>query len=199
MMGVRGVGLAVLAILALPAAAHADVKTVAKVETYAISGASGQALMDAMDRKGPRHGFMARAIAQTRYSVGWELGWSVAGQACRLSEANVILSVSYRYPALGGPASATMKRKWASFIKGVQKHEQMHGRIARRMADAAYRSALRVRTQRDPHCAQAKRQVTRIVQATYAKYEAEQARFDAIEHQPGGTVDKLVSSLIRRH
>ncbi|MBX3568637.1 MAG: DUF922 domain-containing protein [Rhizobiaceae bacterium] len=198
-MSVRGVGLAVLAIFALPAAANAGVKTHAKVETYAISGKSGQALMDAMDRKGPRHGFMARAIAQTRYSVGWELGWSVSGQTCRLAEANVVLSVSYRYPALGGPVTPAMARKWASFIKGVQRHEQMHGRIARRMADAAYRAALKVRTQRDPHCALAKHQVTRIVQATYAKYEAEQQRFDAIEHQPGGTVDRLVSSLIRRH
>jgi predicted secreted Zn-dependent protease len=196
----RRVGLTVLAALALPAAqAHADVKTVSRVETYAISGASGQALMDAMDRKGPRHGFMARAIAQTRYSVDWELGWTASGGACRLSAANVTLSVAYRYPALAGPASPALARKWASFIKGVKKHEQTHGRIARKMVDEAYRSALKVRVPRDPRCTAAKREVTRIVQATYAHYEAEQQRFDALEHQPGGAVDRLVSNLIRRN
>ena len=42
----------------------------------------------------------------------------------------------------------------------------------------------------------AKREVTRVVKAVYAKYEAEQARFDALEHQPGGTVDRLVASFV---
>ena len=195
----RRIGLTVLAALALPAAsAHADVKTVSKVETYGISGESGQALMDAMDRKGPRHGFMARAIAQTRYSVGWELGWTTAGGACRLSAANVTLSVTYRYPALAEPADRGLTRKWASFLKGVQKHEQTHGRIARKMVDEAYRSALKVRVPKDPRCTAAKREVTRLVRATYARYEAEQQHFDALEHQPGGAVDRLVSNLIRR-
>lgn len=195
----RSVGLTVMAVASVFAgAAHAGVKTHAKVETYAISGKSGQALMEAMDRKGPRHGFMARAIAQTRYSVGWELGWAVSGDTCRLRTADVTLSISYRYPAIAGPQTAAMRRKWATFIKGVKKHEEMHGRIARRMADDAYKSALKVRVPRDRSCNAARREVTRVVQSTYARYEAEQQRFDALEHQPGGTVDRLVSSLIRR-
>ncbi len=178
--------------------AHAGVKVVENVDYYRISGTSGEALMAAMDRKGPRHGFMARAIAQTRYSIAWDLHWEAEGQRCTLKGADVTLSVNYRFPAIAGSVSPALKRKWGVFMKGVDKHERMHGRIAREMAGAAYKAAIKLRVAQDPSCRKAKQALSRIVHEIYARYEERQQRFDAVEHQPGGNVDRLVSSLIRR-
>jgi predicted secreted Zn-dependent protease len=179
--------------------AHAGVKVSEKFETYRISGDSGEALMGAMDRGGPRHGFLARAIAQTRYSVAWDIGYKADDdKVCKVTTANVKLSVSYRFPELAGKPSASMKRSWAKFMTGVRKHERMHGRIARQMAASAQKAVSSVSVANDNNCRKAKREVTRVVKAAYDVYEARQARFDAIEHQPGGTVDRLVTAFIRR-
>ena len=68
--------------------AHAAFKVSEKFETYRITGDSGEALMGAMDRDGPRHGFLARAIAQTRYSVAWEIGYKAADdKVCKVDTA----------------------------------------------------------------------------------------------------------------
>ena len=87
------------------AQAEAGVRTVTKVKTYRVTGDSGAALMSAMERNGPSQGFLARAIAQTRYSVAWELGWKVSDERCRLQTADVTLSINYRFPELAGKAS----------------------------------------------------------------------------------------------
>jgi predicted secreted Zn-dependent protease len=155
--------------------------------------------MNAMDRHGPRHGFLARAIAQTRYSVKWDIGWKASDdKVCRVESANVELSVSYRYPELSGKPTPSMMRSWAIFMKGVRKHERHHGRVASQMAHAAQKTVAKIRVAQDPPCRKAKREVTRVVKTVYAKYEAQQARFDALEHQPGGTVDRLVAAFIKR-
>lgn len=178
--------------------AQAGVKSVVDVKTYAVSGDSGQALMEAMDRNGPRHGFLARAIAQTRYSVDWDRTWLVSNGRCRLMKADVTLKVNYRYPALAGEAPPALKKRWRQFVAGVRKHEETHGRLARRMTDEAYDAAFRISVDDDPFCRKAKAELKQIVHAIYADYEARQQRFDAIEHQPGGPVEKLVRRLTRR-
>ena len=195
----RPFGLFVLAFAGLASApALAEVKVAEKIETYRITGDSGEALMRAMDRNGPRHGFLARAIAQTRYSVNWGIAYKAADDnVCKVASAKVKLSVSYRFPELAGKRSASMTRSWAQFMTGVRKHERTHGRIARQMAASAQKAVSRVNVADDRSCRKAKREVTRVVKATYAVYEARQVRFDAIEHQPGGNVDRLVVALIK--
>ncbi len=178
--------------------AVAGTRTTVKTDYYTIKGDTGEALLKAMDRSGPRHGFMARAIAQTRYTVQWNVEWSLAGKTCRVKSADVVLAVSYRYPAIAGTPSPALKRKWDTFMRGVRKHEETHGRIARQMVTEASRSALRVTRSNDPSCAATKREVSRIVHATYADYEARQQRFDALEHQPGGNVERFVARLTAR-
>lgn len=196
---VKPLGCALVVVMGLMTAeAAAGVKTVVKVDTYRITGDSGEALMQAMDRKGPRHGFLTRAIAQTRYSVAWTLGWSVEDRRCRLKSADVVLSVNYRFPTLSGPTPAALKARWAKFMIGVRKHEETHGRIARQMAARAQKTVLKVAVDDDPSCWKAKRRVSEIVHSIYADYEARQQRFDALEHQPGGPVDKLVGALTKR-
>jgi len=177
--------------------AHAGVKVVEKVDYYNITGDSGDALMAAMDREGPRHGFLARAIAQTRYSLAWDLEWKGVDNRCVLKQADVTLSVHYRFPRVTGKVPSAVKRKWATFMKGVNKHERMHGRIAREMADAAYKAAMKLTVEGDPNCRRAKQELSKVVHEIYNRYEERQQQFDAVEHQPGGTVDRLVTSLMK--
>ena len=184
--------------LSCAGAAHADVRVIEKVEYYRIAGDTGDALMSAMDRNGPRHGFLARAIAQTRYSIAWNLDWAATNSRCQLKSADVTLSVNYRFPSISGQVSPSLKRKWAAFLKGVNKHERMHGRIAHEMADAAYKAAMKLRVDDDATCHKGKQELSRLVHEIYARYEARQQSFDALEHQPGGNVDRLVSSLTRK-
>jgi len=177
--------------------AVAGTKATVSVQTYKISGDSGAALVDAMNRNGPKQGFLARAIAQTRYTVDWELRWGRAGRACRLVDATARLSIAYRYPALARTVSPALKRRWTAFMAGVRGHEEMHGRIAGEMVAAAHKSAAKVGFADDPSCRRAKAEVERRVKATYAVYEKRQLRFDEVEHRDGGKVDRLLGSLIR--
>jgi len=192
--------LAVCALLAsccLSAPAAAGIGVSVETETYAISGDSGATLMKAMDRKGPRHGFLTRAIAQTRYTVNWTLKWKQTSRACSLEDARADLSIGYRYPKLARKVSPALGRSWTRFLSGVRKHEEMHGRMAREMVGAAHKSVRRVSFKDDPSCRKAQKEVSRLVAAIYATYEARQRAFDAKEHSVGGNVDRLVGSLIR--
>lgn len=174
----------------------AATKTTVKIETYAISGDSGAALVDAMDRRGPRHGLLARALAQTRYSVKWQLDWSKDKGVCRLKKAQAALSITYRYPSVAKPLPPALQRRWNRFMAGVRTHEQTHGRIANQMVAAARRSVAQVAAGRTRDCLASKIEVSRRVKAIYADYEARQIAFDAREHRDGGKVEALVRALV---
>src|SRR5690606_23264100 len=101
---------------------------------------SGEALMKAMNLKGPKHGFLVRAMAQTRYSVKWNMDWAKTADACKLRRADAVLSVTYRYPRIAGTVSPNLKQRWGAFMAGVRAHEETHGQIARQMVAAAHKA-----------------------------------------------------------
>jgi predicted secreted Zn-dependent protease len=191
----RGICIALMACLAA-SPAFCGVKTSVKTETYSIVGNTGEALLDSMDRRGPRHGLRARAMAQTRYKVEWDVDWLKSGSKCRLKSADATLSIVYRYPSLARPASRKLERRWKAFMAGVRRHEEMHGQLARRMVLVADKSVSRL-VGRDDLCVRSQRQFQRIIDAVYAKYEARQAWFDDVEHGAGGNVDRLLDMLTR--
>jgi predicted secreted Zn-dependent protease len=191
----RGICIALVACLAA-SPALCGVRTTVRTETYAIAGNTGEALLDAMDRRGPRHGLLARAMAQTRYKVHWDTDWLKSGSRCRLKSADATLSIVYRYPELARPAPRKLERRWKAFLAGVRQHEETHGRLAHRMVLVAHRSVSRL-ARKDDLCIRSKRQFERIIDAVYAKYEARQARFDDLEHGEGGNVDRLLFMLTR--
>lgn len=191
----RGICIALVACLAA-SPALCGVRTTVRTETYAIAGNTGEALLDSMDRNGPRHGLLARAMAQTRYKVGWDTDWLKSGSRCRLKSADATLSIVYRYPELARPAPRKLQRRWKAFMAGVRKHEETHGQIARQMVVAAHNSVSKL-ARKDDLCVRSQRQFERIIDAVYAKYEARQARFDDLEHGEGGNVDRLLFMLTR--
>lgn len=197
-MKLHGVCAALLACAAglyMAGSAEASTKVKTKTISYKIRGATGEALLDAMDRKGPRHGLTTRAIAQTGYSVDWAIDTRQRDGGCRIVRADAVLDVTFSYPEVTGPMSPALSRRWQKFMTGVRKHEQMHARIARDMVAAAQRLVRNVSFVRDRSCTRSQEEARRRINATYAKYEARQVEFDRVEHAAGGNVERLVSRL----
>lgn len=192
------VAVAVLALVfGFANAAYAGTKTIVRMETYSVAGQNGEALMRAMNLKGPKHGFLARAMAQTRYSVQWDMDWTSAGGGCKLRRADALLTITYRYPKVAGTIGSELKQRWSRFMAGVRAHEQTHGQIAREMVAAAHREITGVASGNDADCAKSKAEVRRRVNMVYADFERQQRKFDAKEHHYGGNVDGLVALLMK--
>ncbi|MER9299718.1 DUF922 domain-containing protein [Mesorhizobium sp. M0621] len=178
-------------------AASAGTKVLVKTRTYDITGTTGLALMKAMDRKGPKHGFMTHAIAQTGYTVDWDLDAGQDNGFCRLRRANGTLNLFYTFPHAASATTPALQKRWTRFFAGVRAHEETHGRLAREMMRATERSISGLRTADDRSCYKTRHEAQRRIRATYAAYEAKQIAFDAREHRDGGHVEHLVTALIK--
>ena len=175
--------------------ALAGTRAVVQTRTYDVVGSSGAALVDAMDSKGPRHGFMTHAIATTAYTVDWNLDAREANGFCRVQRANGTLNLFYTFPRLASPATPALKRRWNRFFAGVRAHEETHGRIAREMMRATEKSITGLRIANDPSCYKARREAQLRIRAVYTEYEAKQNAFDRREHSDGGHVEHLIAAL----
>jgi predicted secreted Zn-dependent protease len=168
-----------------------------KTKTYDITGTTGVALVEAMDSRGPKHGFMARAIAQTGYTVDWTLDVSQANGVCRLRQAHGTLNLTYTYPHVASASTPSLRRRWKRFFAGVRAHEQTHGRIAMQMMRAAEKSVRGLTFADDGQCYKTRREARQRIAAGYAEYEIRQNAFDAREHRDGGHVEHLVRALVK--
>jgi len=180
--------------LALPASA--GTKVLVKTRTYDITGNTGAGLMVAMDRKGPKHGFMTHAIAQTAYTADWDLDASQVNGVCHLRQANGTLNLTYTFPHVASTATPALKRRWNRFFVGVRTHEETHGRIAREMMQASEKSVRGLKFAGDRFCNKTRSEARRRIAAVYAQYEAKQIAFDAREHRDGGHVEHLINALV---
>lgn len=197
-MQLFSIACAAAALMLAAGSASADVQVSIKKTNYDITGKTGVALLQAMDRRGPKHGLLTRAIAQTGYTVGWEIEWDSRGDVCRVKNAAAQLAITYTFPRVVNDVSPDLKRRWTRFMQGVRKHEERHGTIARQMVDTAERAVSGLSMKNDPGCRKSQAEVKRRVDAIYADYEARQMRYDAREHAAGGNVDKLVIALVKR-
>lgn len=176
--------------------ALAGTRVVVQTRTYDITGRSGATLVDAMDSKGPKHGFMTRAIAQTAYTVDWDLDAGQVDGFCRLRRVNGTLNLFYTFPRVASPATPALKKRWNRFFAGVRAHEETHGRIAREMMRATERSITGLRIADDPSCYKTRGEARRRIKVAYAEYEARQNAFDQREHSDGGHVEHLIAALM---
>jgi len=189
-------GLVIIGLACLGGQASADVRITVRNESYTIRGKSGIELLESMQKRGPRHGLLARAIAQTAYQVGWSLDFAYDRGACRVKTADAELTIRYIYPKTTDALSPAVKRRWQRFMKGVVRHEEQHGKLAGDMVKAARKAVLKVATTGDKSCSRTKAAVKTKVKQVYAAYEARQIAFDAKEHDEGGRVDRLVIDLV---
>lgn len=176
-------------------AGAASISTTTK--TYAISGQSGHSLLQSMNKRGPKHGWLSRAIAQTQYVTSWEVRTRVENGSCRLVQATPSMKMVYTYPQPSDGLSADLRKRWATFMVGVRRHEEQHGRYALQMLKAAERSVRGLKVAKDPNCRKANAEIKRRVSAVYAEYEAKQIVFDQREHRENGNIHRLIKALVR--
>ncbi|MCA0056956.1 MULTISPECIES: DUF922 domain-containing protein [unclassified Mesorhizobium] len=188
--------LAMVFMLLCASAASAGTKLTVHIRTYDVAGNTGAALVEAMDRLGPKHGYMTRAIAETGYAVHWDLDIVREDGACHLRQANGTLNLTYTFPRLSS-ASAVLRKRWDRFMVGVRKHEQTHGGIARRMMRATETALAGLRRPDNWFCTGTHLEARRRIKAIYVEYEARQNVFDAREHRGGGPVEHLVEALTK--
>lgn len=193
--GHRLVGLAV-AVLGSMTVGHAADRVTVKTGYYAISGDNGLELYMSMVKHGPRHGMLTRAIAQTSYKIEWDAEVRSINGVCRVSSARPTLSITFTYPK-PKRVPPNLQARWDRFMTGVRKHEEVHGRLARKMVEVAGQSVRGIRFSNDLNCSKTKRELKRRTDATYAKYEAQQVHFDEVEHRDGGKIDRLITALVK--
>lgn len=179
--------------------AVAGTKVLVTTRSYDIAGTTGSALVEAMNSKGPKHGFMTRAIADTSYVVNWNLDVDRADGVCRLRSAEGTMELTYTFPRLASPPGAKLERRWRRFLAGVHAHEHHHGRIAKAMMRATDKSIAGLELADNWFCTATHREARRRIDAVYAQYEARQNAFDAREHRDGGHVDRMVHALMARN
>ena len=188
--------LAIGAVCGLAPSASAGTKVLVKTRTYDITGTTGAGLVVAMDRRGPKHGFMTRAIAQTAYTVDWDFDVSHSNGVCQLRQANGTLNLTYTFPHVASTATPALQRRWDRFFAGVRAHEESHGRIAREMMRVSEKSVRGLKFAGDPFCNRTRNEARRRIAAVYAQYEAKQVAFDVREHRDGGHVEHLINALV---
>jgi predicted secreted Zn-dependent protease len=187
-----------LAALAFVSPCRAGAKVSVKTTSFAISGASGETILNELERKGPKHGFMSRAIAQTRYTMNSEaLAWRHDKGVCIVTKPSVRLDITYIYPKVNGGMSGEMRSRWQRFMAGVTKHEETHGRLAREMAHAVDKAISGLRVKDGKGCGKLHTEMKRVVNLVVADYEARQRRFDAVEHKSGGNIEGLIRKLVK--
>ena len=187
-------GVAAVTATDLPAAAASIATT---IKTYPVAGRSGEELLRSMNKHGPKHGFLSRAIAQTQYTIEWDVKVDTRGANCRLQRARAIMQMTYTYPKPSSNLTPAMRRKWDAFMAGVRKHEENHGTLARQMVNRAERSVAGLRVANDPNCRKTTALVKERVAAIYLEYEAKQVVFDKREHREGGNIYRLIAILMK--
>lgn len=185
-----------LCALAVATTASARPKVIVKTKYYEVRGKTGVDVMRQINKKGPRHGFLVRAIAQTQYTLSYGFESQQTAKDCRITKAEVKMDITYVYPKLVGNVPRSLKTRWKRFLRGVEKHEQVHGKLASDMAAATEKALLATRVKGKRGCRKIKRVVKRNVDAVFQKYEHKQVRFDQKEHRKNGNVDRLVTALI---
>jgi predicted secreted Zn-dependent protease len=184
---------------AFAAPATAGMKLDFQTKTYPISGRTGTELVEAMNREGPKRGFMAHAIAQTSYTVDWELKVTEASGICRLADATGTLNLTYTFPSVASHLSPALNRRWKRFYAGVRAHEREHGRMAKAMVRATEKSIIGLTRENDRFCIKTRHAAKRRIRDVYNQYEARQVAFDKREHSDGGRVERLVEALMGKH
>lgn len=177
--------------------AHARPKVSVKTKYYNVRGKSGAEVLRQINRKGPRHGFLVRAIAQTSYTLSYSYDTVKTSKGCRTKNVVVKMDIVYTYPKLRGNVSRDLNRRWSRFYRGVKVHEQVHGKLAQQMAAAAEKSLKATRASGKRGCRKIKTIASRKVDKVFKAYERKQIAFDKKEHRDGGNVERLVIALVR--
>lgn len=186
--------LALLIVLATSASAS-DWQPIENIETYEVAGQTGLELYRSIGANGPEAGG-GRAIAWTDFRLTWTRDYRPSGGGCTLAVARPKLTIVYRLPKLSGDVPDATRVLWNTFVAGVDAHERVHGQIIVDMVTRIEAFSVGLRAENDPKC----QKIRKVLTARLSELSQEQRRrskdFDRQELSEGGTVHRLVLSLI---
>src|SRR5690606_32290713 len=114
--------------LFLPAMAVAEPQVRRTISEYAVSGKDGAAIMRQIRRKGPSHGMIGRAIAETRYVLDFGYEVQQSQGRCHIANPWVRLEITILFPRLDGDVSLDLRQRWEHFLAGARQHEEEHAK-----------------------------------------------------------------------
>ncbi|MDG4882919.1 DUF922 domain-containing protein [Mesorhizobium sp. WSM4884] len=181
--------------------ALADWQPVEKIETYAISGQTVEALYVSIGDKGPvigkdSAGNGRRAIAQTNFKLTWHRDYQPQGGACVLRTARPKLIITYTLPKPAGKLAPAVQARWDAFAAGLIAHEKVHGAGIVEMVDkiAAFSTGLTVAD--DPGCTKVRAELTQYLDKLSKAQRQASRDFDKVEFGPGGNLQKLIAAFL---
>jgi predicted secreted Zn-dependent protease len=182
------------ALLSMVVAAQAQVSVSTKY--YNITGKTGMELFWDMNRKGPRHGFLTKAIAQTQFKTDLKGDIVYSNGVCRTKNARYSLQITYVYPNPTTKLDAGLAKRWRAFQASNVRHEQEHGRLGRKFADDMNRTLRNFKMADKQSCRKADRALTKQLDSIIVSYNKSQVDFDKREHRDGGPVEKSILALV---
>lgn len=186
------------ALLALPLSARADWKPVEKVETYAISGQSGEQLYRSIGENGPLiRGAKTRTIAYTNFKLTWGVrDYKPRGKDCVLMAARPKLIITYTLPSPSAPLPPAVQKNWEVFIAGVSAHEKVHGASIVQMVHDIEVATDGLTVADDPKCSKTRAEVVKRLDAISRARVQASRDFDRVEFGQGGNLQKLILALV---
>lgn len=151
-----------------------------------------------MNRKGPKHGFLTKAIAQTQFKTKFLGDVKYSKGYCSSKNAGYQLTITYVYPQPEKPLSGLLAKRWRAFQASNVVHEKEHGRIAKKMANTVARKVRSFKAPDKPGCKSSMTRLAREIDAIIDAQNAEQAKFDKNEHRSHGPVEKSILALVKK-
>lgn len=182
------------ALMASTLAVRADVTV--KTKYYDIKGKTGLELFYDMNRKGPRHGFLTKAIAQTQFKTDIKGDLAYSNGVCHARGAKMVMEITYVYPRPVDKLPPALSRRWKRFQATNVAHEEMHGRLAKKMVGDVNRTLRGFRMADGQSCRAANAKLMKELDRIVVAYNKSQVDFDKREHRDGGPVEKSVLALI---
>lgn len=195
-IGRTAAALLALVLLAPLAAGDASAGVVIREKTsyYKVSGRTGAAIYDQIEKKGPRiRGRKEHFVATATFDFHFDakkIKAATFGSQCRVTAAEIVLTVTYRVPQWVDErqGSQTLQRAWKQFVDFVWQHEKRHTEIARDAAYQMIRALKSVRGDANRECAGITNGLDEKIAAIAKRHNKRQEDFDASPWGIGGKV-----------
>ena len=165
-----------------------------KTSYYKVSGLTGSAIYDQIEKKGPRiKGRKEHLVATASFDFNFDtkkFKASMSGGQCRIVDAVIVLTVTYRMPQWVDDkrASPAVRRAWKQFVDFVWQHEKRHMEIARDAAHQMLRAVKSARGDARRECAGIEDGIEDKIAAILERHNRRQKEFDASPWGIGGQV-----------
>ncbi len=181
----RRLGVAIMAILAIPAIntqALADVAISKSYSYFSLGGRTAEALDRELSRRGPKSSnSKTRHAGLTQVKFGYDITFAKSTNRCSIKNVKVKLSTKiilpkWRYRKQAGKQLALI---WDTLSADIKRHEDRHAEIARnhaRKMDAALKRLPSAST-----CEELERRAEKVFEREYAAHDKDQSRFDRVE------------------